>query len=235
MKIVRLRKFNDKVLRGIAHELCAGAVIVYPTDTAYGLGCDATNARAVADIFRVKGRAASKGLPIIAGNLKMAEKFFRMGEAERKMARRYWPGPLSLVLPAKKGIAKAALEKGTAAVRVPASEIARELALLCGRPLAATSANLSGLPACYSIKAFLAQVNRSSPRPLSLPSPRLGRGGGTISSPVRGRGGRSPGEGGQSPDLVLDAGALRRRKPSTIVRMLPGGRMEVLRKGPIRL
>jgi L-threonylcarbamoyladenylate synthase len=208
-------------IKKIAAALKRGAIIVYPTDTAYALGCDATNRRAVAMIFRIKGRNRAKGLPLILADIKMAKIFFRLSTQDSRLATRFWPGPLSIVLKAKKVIAKAVLQKGTAAVRVPASEIARDLSRMLKRPLVATSANISGAPACYSIKSFLRQFGRTPP------TPSFQEGGKT---PSLGKGGS-----GRVPDLILDAGYLPRRRPSTIVLLDRSGRIEVLRKGPIRL
>lgn len=227
MIVIGINNAPTSILKDMAKQLKRGAVIVYPTDTAYGLGCDATNAQAVARIFAIKGRAAAKGLPLIVADVTMAKKFFRLSFPRRResnyhgstadqygldprlrggdkrilsLTKKHWPGPLSIILPAKGKIAKAALEQGTAAVRVPNSALARQLTKFLGRPLAATSANLSGQPACYSAKAYLKQA-----------------------------------KGKLLPDFVLDAGALPRRKPSTIVRLGKSGTIEVLRQGPVKL
>jgi L-threonylcarbamoyladenylate synthase len=169
-------------------------VIVFPTDTAYGIGCDATDRAAVRRVFAIKGRVRGKALPMIVADLKMAQKFFRISKFEFRISKKYWPGPLSIVLPVRsKKIAKEALYRGTAAVRVPDSRLARALSKKLGAPLIATSANRSGEPARYSVKG------------LRLPV-----------------------------DAVLDAGALPRRKPSTIVRV-QGSKIIVLRNGPIKI
>jgi len=172
--------------------LRAGGVIVFPTDTAYGIGCDATDSRAVARVFRLKGRERGKAMPMIVSDLHMAKEHFRISDIELRISKRHWPGPLSLVLNAKRGIAPAALIAGTAAVRVPHSRIARSLARRLGRPIIATSANRSGLPPAYSTRQL------------------------TVTA-----------------DYVLNAGALPRRKPSTIARVRPDGTVEVLRAGPV--
>jgi L-threonylcarbamoyladenylate synthase len=198
---------NNKILKEVAKQIKRGAVVVYPTDTAYGLGCDATNTKAVAKIFKIKGRDAKKALPMIVADTKMAKKFFKLATRHSQLATRHWPGPFSIVLQAKKGIAKAALKKGTAVVRVPDSLIARTLSKYLGRPLIATSANISHQPTCYSVKAYLTQIGRNH-------APRATR---------------------HEPDIVLDAGALRRRRPSTIVKVSDNGEVEVLRRGPVKI
>jgi L-threonylcarbamoyladenylate synthase len=196
------KRVSQKTLRvdKAARVLRAGGVVVYPTDTAYALGCDATDVAAVRRIFKIKGREKGKPLPMIVADMKMVKKYFRISNPESRISKRYWPGPLSIILPVRgKMIAKSALYKGTAAVRVPDSVIARDLSRRVGAPLIATSANVSGKPAAYSIK--------------SLSLPRRGAGGEVF---------------------VIDAGVLRRRKPSTIVK-IERNKIVVLRKGPIRL
>ncbi len=154
---------RTSILKNVAKHLRRGAVIVYPTDTAYGMGCDATNAKAVARIFKIKGRDKSKALPIICADQKMVNKYFLLTTHYSLLTKKHWPGPLSIVVKAKKGIAKAALERGTAAIRVPDSRIARTLSKFLGHPLIATSANISYQPTCYSIPALLRQKLKYKP------------------------------------------------------------------------
>jgi L-threonylcarbamoyladenylate synthase len=204
-----------------------GAVIVYPTDTAYAIGCDATNAAAVRRIFRIKGRPADKAMPMICADLRMAKKYFLLTAHCSLLTREHWPGPLSVVVKAKKGIAKAALGRGTAAIRVPDSDIARTLSKFLGRPLIATSANLSGRPACYSIGVLLRQMAGRTP-----PTPSFSKRGSKHHPSLWKREGK---EGSSFPDLVLDAGALPKRRPSTIIKMGSDGSVTVLRRGPISI
>ena len=124
-----------------------GGVVAYPTDTFYGLAVDPCNETAVAALFALKGRDAGKASPLIAGSLEHARAVVEFTPAAERLASEFWPGPLSLVLPAKPGLCRAVLGGGeTAAVRVPASEGARALALAFGASITATSANLSGRP-----------------------------------------------------------------------------------------
>src|SRR3989338_9502620 len=85
----------------IAH-LRSGGLCIYPTETAYAVGCDATNARAVAHVFAVKGRARGKPLPLIVASSAMAWRYARPTQLARRLAQRYWPGPLTLVLAARR-------------------------------------------------------------------------------------------------------------------------------------
>jgi L-threonylcarbamoyladenylate synthase len=226
-----IKKSNDKILKEIAKQLKRGAVIVYPTDTAYGLGCDATNSQAVARIFKIKGRGKSKALPMICADQKMVEKYFGFVHGPLSMlARKHWPGPLSIILKAKKGIAKAALKNNTAAVRVPDSVIARTLSKLLGRPLVATSANISGQPTCYSVRAVLRQFGFVIPKSRAMrdlnASNQAQR---FLALDKATRHARND----EKDTLIIDSGALPRRRPSTIIRVSKSGKIEVLRQGPI--
>ncbi|MBI2050560.1 MAG: threonylcarbamoyl-AMP synthase [Parcubacteria group bacterium] len=131
-----------------------GGVIVYPTDTAYALGCDATNEDAVKKIFRIKGREESKTLPLIAADADMARAWAEFSGKAEELAAAHWPGPLTLVLPAKKqGLAPLAVKDGCIAIRVPDNSTARELSKALGAPLVSTSANRAGEPSCYAVEA----------------------------------------------------------------------------------
>jgi L-threonylcarbamoyladenylate synthase len=128
----------------------AGALLVYPTETQYGLGCDPRNATAVARLLRLKGRPADKPLPLIAASVETARAAVvlagsrEVGRWERLTAR-FWPGPLTLIAAAAPGLAPGvAAADGSVGIRVSASAVARGLAASCGGLLVATSANVSG-------------------------------------------------------------------------------------------
>lgn len=165
---------NSKQVKEAIAVLAKGGVVVYPTETAYGLAADVTNAKAVRQIYAIKGREKGMRLPWIVADRQMAEKYVGLSPAMKRLAAKHWPGPLTVV--GKK-----------AAVRVSSHPIARALARGLGRPITATSANVSGQPACYSVRAFLKQTG--------------------LVSPIRRIG----------PLSFVDVGLLPRRKPSTIV------------------
>ena len=125
--------------------LRAGGVVAFPTDTFYGLAADPRNPSAVARLFAIKGRAAGQAMPLIAADEAQATDAVQFDDRALHVSRAFWPGPLSLVLPARAVIcedAKAA--DGTIAVRVPAADGARSLARAFGFCITATSANHSG-------------------------------------------------------------------------------------------
>jgi L-threonylcarbamoyladenylate synthase len=127
--------------------LAAGGLVAFPTETVYGLGADATNGTAVAKLYAAKGRPAFNPLIAHVPDLAHARALARFDSQAESLAGRFWPGPLTLVLPKAwtcpvAELATAGLD--TIGVRVPAHPIARELIATLGRPVVAPSANRSG-------------------------------------------------------------------------------------------
>ncbi len=148
---------TDKNIIEAANYLRAGKLVAFPTETVYGLGADATNATAVEAIFKAKRRPADN--PLIAHVADTAQLLEICHYPEPRAAaliKAFWPGPLTLVLPAT-DLAKKALTRGldTVAVRMPAHPIALALIRQTGRPIAAPSANLSGKPSPTSAQHVL--------------------------------------------------------------------------------
>lgn len=134
-------------LKQAAEILESGGVCAFATETVYGLGADAGNADAVVKIYEIKGRPRFNPLIVHCATREMAESLVLFDDAARKLADAFWPGPLTLVLPLRRGAAIADLVSAgldTLAVRMPAHELARQLIATVGRPLAAPSANPSG-------------------------------------------------------------------------------------------
>jgi L-threonylcarbamoyladenylate synthase len=125
-----------------------GGVVAFPTDTVYGLGCDALNQSAVARLFRVKNRDRDMPLPVLIAELDaLSIVAHSIPEAALLLARRYWPGRLTLVLPKSRlipDILTAGLED--VGVRVPDHQVPVFLCRALGNPIVGTSANISGMP-----------------------------------------------------------------------------------------
>lgn len=143
-------------LPAAAQLLRAGGLLIFPTETSYGLGCDATNTQAVTKIFDLKGRAPLVWpFPVIVADLADAQKYVEFSPRALELAVLHWPGALNMVLKAKSsdtGISSlCASADGYQSVRVSAHPVASELVRLLGRPIVATSANLSGQPALYDL------------------------------------------------------------------------------------
>jgi L-threonylcarbamoyladenylate synthase len=125
----------------------AGELVAFPTETVYGLGADATNERAVARIFEAKGRPSFNPLISHVLDADEAKRLVRWNETADKLAARFWPGPLTLVLPRADNSPIALLTTAgldTVAVRAPAHPLAQALIRAADRPIAAPSANRSG-------------------------------------------------------------------------------------------
>ena len=132
--------------------LVSGRAIVLPTDTVYGVGARPDEPRAVASIFEAKGRPEDKALPVLAADLAALQPVAAFDERVLRLAQRFWPGPLTLVLPRAAGFTHdlGGTEAETVAVRVPAFERTLELLSESG-PLAVTSANRSGEPPAATV------------------------------------------------------------------------------------
>ncbi|MBI2578787.1 MAG: threonylcarbamoyl-AMP synthase [Candidatus Aenigmarchaeota archaeon] len=163
-----------------------GGLIIYPTESSYGIGADFGNEKAVRRIFRIKGRTKGRKLPVIFGSIAAIRKYAVIDKNASALIRKFMPGPLTLVVPARKG--------GTIAFRIPSRPFALSLAKQYRKPITATSANISGKPPLYKVKDVLRIF-------------------------------------GGSVDLIIDAGDLPRKKPSTIYDV---ARKKVLRRGPVR-
>jgi L-threonylcarbamoyladenylate synthase len=191
-----------RCIREAVRVLRAGGVIALPTETVYGLVCDPRNARAVRRIYAMKGRHESKPLQWIAGTVAQVRKVARIDRANQRVIARHWPGPLTLLLPVRRGLqlVPRVSERGCVGIRVSSLALVRDLTKAFGYPIAATSANVSG------------------ERPASS-----------------GRGVRSAFAQSACPDLLMDVGAIPRRRPTTVARVHADGRVDVVRQGSIRL
>ncbi len=134
--------------------LRAGEAVVFPTETFYGLGVDACSKKALERLFAIKQRDPTKPVGLIIADLEVArEVAAEIPPIARKLAERFWPGPLTIVLPARASLAAELLgPTGGVAVRVSSNPIAHALARSFGRPITATSANLSGQPPARTIE-----------------------------------------------------------------------------------
>lgn len=144
------RQVSKPILKRAVEALVGGAVVVFPTDTAYGLAADPDNAKAVRRVFAIKGRKIEKQLPLIAGSPAMAAALVRLSGLSLKLAKKYWPGPITIIVQVRPNKLKMIGGRAkTVAIRVPASAWARAIAQGLGRPITSTSANISGQPTIY--------------------------------------------------------------------------------------
>lgn len=137
---------DQSVARAVAL-LREGRLVAFPTETVYGLGADATNGRAVAAVYEAKGRPTFNPLIVHVAEISALDSLIEWNDDARLLASKFWPGPMTLILPRKKGspvslLASAGLE--TLAVRIPSNAAAQKLLRAIGLPIAAPSANASG-------------------------------------------------------------------------------------------
>jgi L-threonylcarbamoyladenylate synthase len=131
-----------------------GEVIAFPTETLYGLGADALSAPAVDKVFQLKGRDATNPIPVLVADRAMLSRLIaHVPAAAEKLISAFWPGPLTIVLPARSDVPKPLVNSsGGIGVRISSQPIANELVRTLGRPLTATSANPSGQPAARTVE-----------------------------------------------------------------------------------
>ena len=143
---------NESDIARAADALAGGSVIVVPTDTVYGLAARPDVPGAVDRLFELKGRAREKALPVLGVDLDSLRAVVEFDEPADSLARDYWPGPLTLVLPRAKGFVHdlGAGGSDSVAVRVPNADLALRLLAATG-PLAVTSANPSGDPPALNV------------------------------------------------------------------------------------
>lgn len=130
-----------------------GGIIAYPTETFYGLGAGFYMPESLARLYELKRRPAEKAMPVIVGDVRLLSEVVSQKWLDAipphagSLMDRFWPGPLTLLLPAKEGLSEfLTAGSGMIAVRIPGESFALDLARKAGFPITATSANLSGMP-----------------------------------------------------------------------------------------
>jgi L-threonylcarbamoyladenylate synthase len=175
-------------VREVAEVLRRGGVVAYPTETFYGLGAVARDAAAVRRLAGMKGRPDGKPLPLVAGDRAQVDAVAELDAPAERLARAFWPGPLTLVLPARPGLPPdIAAGTGTVGVRISGSPIARDLAIAAGGALVSTSANIAGAPPPArpeqleaALRARLDAVLDAGPAPGGSPSTVVEVNGGAL-------------------------------------------------------
>lgn len=199
---IRLNSGNVGECASLAAEILrAGGVVLYPTDTLYGLGADALSDDAVAKVYTIKGRDGKKPVHCVVSDMSMAERYVEVNSAgwriARKLAEKLLPGALTLILKKKKGIdGGIARDMDTVGIRIPDNEFCLALAREFGGCITTTSANKAGMETERNVEKILEQLGEASI------------------------------------DLVVDAGPLPSRQPSTVVDV-SGKEPVILREGAI--
>lgn len=187
MKVIKLSQLDQsKIVEEAVQSLKDGGLVLFPTETTYGAGVDATNPEAVQKLLSYKSRREGKPLSIAVSDQQMAEQYVKVNESAKKIYQRFLPGPVTVVSQVKEGSVApgVASEFGTLGVRIPDYQLILEIVQKLGKPVTATSANASGKKRPYTIEDVM---NNLSDKQKGLI------------------------------DLVLDAGALPKNPPSTVI------------------
>lgn len=145
MKVVRTSEVGyEEAADQAARALANGGIVLYPTDTLYGLAVDATNPEALQRLFMLKERDPHKPVSVVVPDVHALYEHARLGEAQAVFAHTHLPGPLTLVLPGRANLPSAVMHNGAVGLRVPNDPFVRALAHVYDAPYTATSANKSG-------------------------------------------------------------------------------------------
>jgi len=186
MQVLKLTKTNQaQIINQAVKTLKAGGLIIYPTETCYGLGVDATNPQAVNQLLTYKSRREGKPLSIAVTNQTMASNYVKLNTSAKNLYQKFLPGPLTIISKSKAKVAPGIKsETQTLGIRIPDYPLVLKIIDQLNKPITATSANVSYKPRPYSIKNILSNTSKKQQALINL---------------------------------IIDAGILPKRPPSTIV------------------
>lgn len=168
MKINLKKNNSEEVLNQTLEVLKNGGLIIFPSDTVYGLLCDATNEQAVKKLITFKNRPAGKPISVFS-NLKFIDQLVKINTEQKKIIEEILPGPFTLILPSKHNVNKLLeSESGTLGIRIPMFQLINRLIQEYGKPVTATSANIAGQPAHYSISTLLNKLSNKQKELIDL-------------------------------------------------------------------
>ncbi len=164
MQIIKINPKNPslKVIRFAARVIKKGGVVIYPTDTIYGVGADALDQSAIDKVYKIKERPASKPLSVVVNGIKMAKKYCVVGKKQEQIFSALLPGAFTLIFPARifKKDRILTVYKRSLSIRIPDYKITLMLSKELGIPFTATSANISGLSGSGDIGKVLKQLEK---------------------------------------------------------------------------
>ena len=162
MQLFDAGSLSDGALEQILSFLREGGVIAFPTDTSYGLGADPFNDEAVRRIFAIKGRPETKPILLLVNSVEMAGSVARLSDKAEALAERFWPGPLTMILPARESVPSVVTAgTRTIGVRWADAPLAQRLIAAFNRPITATSANRAGMPSTVTVAEVREQLGDS--------------------------------------------------------------------------
>lgn len=170
METLTIKKMpSDALLRAAARALKDGKVIVFPTDTIYGIVGDASNERVLRIIYAIKERPRGKPFPILVPTLARARRYALISPRTKSHLKKYWPGPVTAILPSRRGLPPLAVSNDRKiALRVPRAPRMQKLLRASNLPLAATSVNISGNTHENNPKRIISLFRRHAPAPAFL-------------------------------------------------------------------
>jgi L-threonylcarbamoyladenylate synthase len=149
----------DDVIQEAVRIIQDGGLVVYPTDTSYGIACNPWQEQALARLISVKKRDKGIGVPLLFSDIQQCETYHDFGKLERVLARLFWPGALTLIVRTKDNIpAYITGGRGSVAIRVPDHFIPQRIAKELGMPIVGTSANLSGGETPFEVSVAIGQL-----------------------------------------------------------------------------
>jgi len=160
-----LNSIHPDVIQEIENVLKRGQILILPTDTVYGLVCDARNRNAVNKIFAIKRRDLNKPIGIFVRDIRMAEEFAELDEEKRETLARFWPGKVTFILKKKRGLADNVGTEETIGMRMPAYKLIHDLFSRIDFPLAQSSANISNEPTKTRIQEIIDEFEDESQKP----------------------------------------------------------------------
>lgn len=163
METITLPADNPASIQTALELLQEGEIVVFPTDTVYGLGANAFYSPGIIKLFEAKGRDANKAIAVLIGDLEQLDMLTEeMNETGKKLARKFWPGALTIVVPKKKDVPELLTAGNSIGIRMPNHPVALDLLKKFG-PIAATSANLSGKNNPHDARDVHKQLNKRVP------------------------------------------------------------------------
>ena len=153
-------KDNDEnVLDRAAEVILSGGVVVYPTDTSYGLGCDPRNRDALERLLAIKRRDRRVGIPLLFADSEQCELYHDFCDLEKIIVRAFWPGSLTLIVSPRPEVpSHITAGRGSVAIRVPDHPVPRGIARRVDGPITGTSANRSGGPSPFDLSVAMEQL-----------------------------------------------------------------------------
>jgi len=148
-------KINEKLLSKAVEILNQGGIVVFPTDTAFGVGCRLDKTKAIQRLFEIKNRPTNQPIAILVNSTEMAKDYWlSLPRKVKKLMNKFWPGGLTIVYPCREDKVPSLVRGGkkNLGVRMPDHEIPLQLIKAVGVPLATTSANFSGQPTPYKFE-----------------------------------------------------------------------------------